>query len=135
VSVTITTGSMPVKLPAMKSGMDPTPRYKPKTLKRDLRDNPLDDKPACRDLQFGVDTTKAGMMDAWNEMLPMVNLVPYYTEGWGPVFKRHGAMFNAIHAGKAKDVKGLMIQIVAAYKKIMKTGKWQPGPWGQEEPK
>jgi DNA-binding FadR family transcriptional regulator len=86
-------------------------------------------------LQFGVDVTKQGMMDAWNELRPMVNLVPYYTEDWGPVLSRHGAMMAAIDAGKVKDARGLMIQVVAAYKKVMKIGKWRPGAWGKTEPK
>lgn len=110
-------------------------KHLPASLKRDRRADPLEDKYNCQKLLTMATPTKETMMAAWNEMLPMVNLVPYYTEDWSPVFKRHGAMLDAIFAGKAKDAKGLMKQVVEAYKKIMKTGAWQPGPWGEIEPK
>lgn len=131
--VKITTGSQPKVLPAMKSAMDDPPPHMPKTLKRDLRPDPTPD--SCKKLSYANPPTKELMMQAWNALLPLVNLVPYYTESWSAVFKRHGAMLDAIYAGKTKEVKGLCKQIVDAYKKIMKTGKWQPGVWGEVEPK
>jgi hypothetical protein len=128
VGVTITVAS-PAKTP------DKVPIYMPKSLKRDTRADPFDDMYNCQKLATMATPTKETMKLAWDEMRPLVNLVPYYTEDWGPILSRHRAMLEAIEAGKAKDAKGLMKQIVEAYKKVMKTGKWQPGPWGKEEPK
>jgi hypothetical protein len=130
VGVKITTGSSAVVGVKLSQ-----PEYKPKTLKRDRRIDPLEDKFNCRKVLTMATPTRETLMLAWHELLPMVNLVPYYTEDWDPIFKRHGAMYDATQANKVKDFKGLLKQVVEAYKKVMKTGKWQPGPWGQEEPK
>jgi hypothetical protein len=123
----------PLKLPAQKTATEPTPRYMPASLKKDTRDDPRG--LYLKSLMETEKPTKEQMMAAWNEMLPMINLVPWWADDWSPIFKRHGAMLDAIYAGKVKDVKGLAVQIIAAYKKVMKTGTWKGDAYGKEEPK
>ena len=106
--------------------------YKFKTRVRDRRPDPMG--PAARELLAAKKPTKHQMMAAYRELLPPINLTPYYTQDWGPLHKRHSMLFSAVEAEDGKAAKGLTKQLWDAYKQIMKNGEWQDR-WGAEEPR
>lgn len=115
--------------------LHPKETYRFRTLHRDTRPDPAGPATARLIGTMSSSVTKDMIKAVYDEMLPAMNLTPYYTTGWHPLFKRHTALLRASESGDWKLAKNLTKQLWAAYVHIMKTGEWQPGVWGEHEPK